>query len=122
MSTWTPEELAAIGEAVEVQVASVRGDGTLTKPRIVWVVRDGDEIYLRSVNGGDGAWYRSTRVRHEGRISAGGVERDIAFVDTTDANARVYAAYRSKYRGWGVGLERITRPLAAATTMRLDPR
>ncbi len=122
MSSWTPEDLAAIGEAVEVQVASVRGDGTLTKPRIVWVVRDGDEIYLRSVNGGDGAWYRSTRVRHEGHIRAASIERDIAFVDTTDANARIDAAYRSKYRSWPAAVDRITSPLAAATTMRLDPR
>jgi hypothetical protein len=122
MSSWTPEELTAIGDAVEVGIASLRRDGTLTRPRIVWAVRDGDEIYLRSVNGSDGAWYRSTRVRHEGRIRAGGIEHDIAFVDTTERNERVDAAYRSKYRGWGVGLDRITRPLAAATTMRLEPR
>lgn len=122
MNVWRPQELSAIGDTVEVEIASVRRDGTLTKSRIVWVVREGDAIYLRSVNGDQGTWYRSTRERHEGRISAGGLERDVAFVDVTEMNPQLDAAYRAKYNSWAVGLDRITRPLAAATTMRLDPR
>jgi len=47
---------------------------------IIWVVRDGDELYVRSANGRDSAWFRGVQVRHEGRIWAGGVEKDVTFV------------------------------------------
>jgi len=51
MTTWTSEELNKIGTAEELQIASLRRDGTLRKPVIIWVVRLGDDLYVRSVNG-----------------------------------------------------------------------
>jgi hypothetical protein len=36
---------------------------------------------VRSVNGRTAAWFRGTQVRHEGRIEAGGVAKDVKFVD-----------------------------------------
>ena len=63
MSAWTTDELARIGEAGETDIATCRADGTLRKPRIIWVVRLGDSLYVRSVNGPDAAWYRGTRTR-----------------------------------------------------------
>ena len=37
--------------AEELEIASLRSDGTLRNPRTIWIVRDGDDIYVRSVNG-----------------------------------------------------------------------
>jgi hypothetical protein len=51
MSTWTNDELKKIGTAEELQIASLRADGTLRKLVIIWVVRFGDDLYVRSVNG-----------------------------------------------------------------------
>jgi hypothetical protein len=45
------------------------------------MVRVGDDLYTRSVNGADAAWFRGTRVRHEGHVSAGGVDADVDFLD-----------------------------------------
>ena len=45
------------------------------KPVTIWVVRLGDDLYVRSVNGRTSAWFRGTQVRHEGHIQAGGVEQ-----------------------------------------------
>ena len=42
MTAWKSDELNRIGGAEEVRIASVRRDGTLRKPVIVWLVRDGD--------------------------------------------------------------------------------
>ena len=50
MSTWTPDELAHVGDA-ELRVASYRRDGTLRKYVIIWVAREGDDIYVRSAYG-----------------------------------------------------------------------
>jgi len=51
MNTWTNNELDKIGAAEELRIASLRRDGTLRNPVIIWVVRIGNEIYVRSVNG-----------------------------------------------------------------------
>jgi Uncharacterized protein conserved in bacteria (DUF2255) len=50
MAGWTSQDLAAIGEAEELKLASKRPDGTLRNPVTMWVVRRGDDFYLRSVN------------------------------------------------------------------------
>ena len=51
MTTWTSDELRKIETAEELEVASLRGDGTLRKPTPIWIVRVGDALYVRSVNG-----------------------------------------------------------------------
>ena len=57
MSRWTSSELDKIGTAEELGIASVRRDGTLSKPVTIWVVRTGDDLYVRSYKGGAGAWF-----------------------------------------------------------------
>jgi hypothetical protein len=79
MTSWTPEELARIDAEDELEIAARRRDDTLRKPVIIWVVRDADDLYVRSVNGPNAAWYRGTRARHEGRVQAGGVKKDVSF-------------------------------------------
>ena len=72
MTNWTKDELDEIGTADELEIASLRRDGTLRKPTPIWVVRIGDNVYVRSVNGQTSAWFRGAQVRHQGRIRAGG--------------------------------------------------
>ncbi len=85
MTAWTSDELTMIGAAEEMQIAPMRRDGTLRHPVTIWVVRHGDDLYVRSVNGRTSAWFRGAQVRHEGRIWAGGVEKDVAFATTSPA-------------------------------------
>ena len=51
MSGWAQIELDAIDAAQELTLASARGDGTLRRPVTMWVVRIGEGVYVRSVNG-----------------------------------------------------------------------
>src|ERR1700685_2225412 len=99
MTTWTSDELTAIGNADELQIAPIRDDGQLRNPVTIWVVRDGDDLYVRSYRGAGSSWFRGVQVRHEGRIRAGGVDKDVSFAQETDAgvNDHVDAAYRAKY-------------------------
>jgi hypothetical protein len=45
------------------------------------VVRVDEDVYVRSVNGRTSDWFRGTQRRHEGRIRAGGLEKDVTFVE-----------------------------------------
>jgi hypothetical protein len=121
---WTEDELERIAAAEELEIAPRRGDGTLRAPTTIWVVRVGDDLYVRSWRGPTGSWFRTAQQTHEGRISAGGVEKDVRFVDAgDDVDAAVDHAYRSKYRRYaGSYLEPMLRPQARATTLKLVPR
>ena len=68
----------------------------MRKPRIVWVVRLGDSLYVRSVNGPDAVWYRGVRTSMQGHIKAGGVDEDITAVDVDHALDDALDAYRTK--------------------------
>ena len=80
MTGWTSEELDRIGTAQELEVAALRADGTLRQPVTIWVVREGDDLYVRSWRGRSGAWYRGVQERHQGHIRAGGVDKDVDVV------------------------------------------
>ena len=124
MTNWTSNERNKIGSAEELQIASLRRDGTLRKPVIIWVVRVGDELYVRSYKGRTAAWFRGVWVRHEGRIWPGGVEKDVTFVEETDSsiNDQIDAAYRAKYRRYPQYVAPMLTPEVRATTIKLVPR
>jgi hypothetical protein len=122
MTAWTNEELTRIGTAEELQIAPRRRDGTLRKPRTIWVVRHGDDLYVRSVNGRTSAWFRGAQVRHEAHIRAGGVDKDVRLVETDDLNDQIDAAYRAKYRRYAANIiDTIVSPQARAATLQLVP-
>ena len=125
MTTWTRNELSRIGTAEELQIASLRRDGALRKPVTIWVVRVGEDLYVRSAYGHTSAWFRGTRVRHEGRIRAGGIDKEVAFVEEPDPdiNDQVDAAYHTKYRHYAASIiTSMVGPEIRSTTIKLVPR
>lgn len=122
MTAWTSDELSKIGAADELQIASQKRDSTLRNPVTIWVVRHGDDLYVRSVNGRTAAWFRGAQVRHEAHIRAGGVAKDIRLVETDDMNDEIDAAYRTKYRRYAASIiDAIISPQARAATLKLVP-
>jgi hypothetical protein len=122
MATWTSNELSTIGTAEAVWIAPLGRDGALRKPVIVWIVRVGDDVYVRSVNGRSAAWFRSVQARHEGRLRADGVEKNVTFSETEDQDDEIDAAYRTKYGRYPTIVPHILTPAARAATLKLMPR
>jgi hypothetical protein len=123
MATWSKDELATIGRADELQIAPRRIDESLRTRVTIWVVRVGDDLYVRSYKGRDGAWFRAVKARHDGHIRAGGVEKDVNFVEETDlgVNDQIDVAYRTKYRRSSSYVPPMISPEERATTLRLMP-
>lgn len=124
MTAWTSTELQKIGDAEELQIASLREDGSLSKPVIIWVVRVDDELYVRSVKGRGSGWFRGTQIRHAGRIRVGGVEKDVTFMEEGDPglNDQIDTLYRSKYRRYPQDVAPMVTSDVRATTLKLVPR
>jgi len=124
MTAWTNDELGKIGTADELQIASLRRDGTLRNPVTIWVVRVGDDLFVRAVKGPSGPWFRGAQTRHEGRIHAGGVEKEVSFVEESDSvvTEQIDAAYREKYRRYPKEyVDACVTPEARAATIKLVP-
>src|SRR5205807_8402292 len=126
MTSWTKNDLGRIGATDELQLTSFKEDGTLRKPVTIWVVRVGDDLYVRAYRGRETAWFRHIiQRRHEGRIGAGGVTKDVTFVDVSDdeaLNNKIDAAYQSKYQRYGATyVDPMIAPQARATTLKLVP-
>jgi hypothetical protein len=123
MATWTSDELKKIESADELRIAPLRRDGTQRKPVTIWVVRHGEDLYVRSAYGPTSAWFRGAEVRHEGHIRAGGVDKDVRFVAADgEVNDAIDAAYRAKYRRYpAVYVDHVVSPESRATTLKLVP-
>ncbi|WP_315098830.1 DUF2255 family protein [uncultured Cellulomonas sp.] len=123
MSTWTEDQLARVGEAEEVQLTSTRPDRSLRPYVTMWVVRAGDDLYVRSAYGATNPWFVRALASGRGRIRAGGVEQDVHFVAADPGvHAGIDAAYHTKYDRYGPAIVgTVVGPEAAAVTLRLVP-
>ena len=124
MKDWTPDEFKRIGAAEELEIAWLRKDGTRGKRVTIWVVGVSDGLYVRAYRGLRSGWYRSTQVRHAGRIWAGGIEKDVALEPGEPRlNDQIDAAYRTKYgRHDAQYVDPMVTEGARATTIKLIPR
>ena len=123
-SGWTPDELARVSRATELELTSRRPDGSYRPYVTIWVVVAADCLYVRSAYGWNNGWFQRALKSGGGRIRAAGVERDVAFEqpgpDVADA---VTAAYRSKYDRYGPSIVgTVISAEAVKSTLRLAPR
>lgn len=123
MTVWDAADLQRIGDAEELRISSRRPDGSLRPAVTIWhAVVDG-AVYVRSAHGPENGWFRRALRSGTGRISSGGVQKDVAFeLADPSAGDAVDAALHAKYDRFGAAYVRpITGPDAAATTLRVMP-
>jgi hypothetical protein len=123
VNSWSDDDLRRIGGADELQISSRRADGTLRPYVTIWVVREGDDLYVRSAYGANNGWFRRARASGTGRIRAGGAERDVTFAEAGPATGPALdAAYHAKYDRYGPSIVgTVVGEAVAGLTLRLSP-
>jgi hypothetical protein len=123
VAAWTDLELETMASEDEPELASERSDGSLREPVTIWMVRVGDDVFVRSVKGPEGPWFRGTRTVRRGRARAGDVERNVAFEDADRSRGEaIDGAYRDKYRRYASDIVgSVLTEQAKASTTRLVP-
>ena len=118
------ETLGLLDETAEVRIETRRDPDSPEHRTIVWVVVIGGEVFVRSVRGQKGRWYREISSHPEGALH---VEDDRIPVHATSATDEatvdaVSAAIRSKYEeSWPGPTAAMLRPEVLPTTLKLSP-
>lgn len=121
VTTWSSTDARAIAGAEEIGIATRRPDGTLRRPRIIWVVGDGDRLFVRSTNGRAADWFRGALSSMSGQLLAGGAF-DVVFTEAADADLPVVdAAYRAKYGRYAGIVDHLIEPGPRAATLQVHP-
>jgi hypothetical protein len=115
--------LRTLDQTEEVEIETSGDDGRRRRTTI-WVVVDGGTVYVRSVRGPAGRWYRELSARPDGVLHAAGLHLPVHAVGAADPAtvASVSQAYRRKYeRNWPRETASMLREHTLPTTLRLEP-
>ncbi len=126
MAVWKPDRLAAIESAHELEITTVRPDGTLRPWVPIWVVRAGADVYVRTWQLRETGWFGHATRLGRARVRLPGFEADVAVTEVGAGDAPLRAAvdraYGQKYgAGDGGSVGRMTGEEAAASTLQLTP-
>jgi len=123
--TWTPAELTEIDAEDELRIASRRADGSLRREVIIWMVRVGDDVYVRAAHGAETGWNKRAHAAGAGHVRVGSVVvRDAVFEPVgTTLEREITAAYDAKYDGKYPRqyIDPVVSPESIPTTLRIVP-
>ena len=118
------ETLDLLDERREVHLETRREEGSATHRTILWVVVVSGEVYVRSVRGPKGRWYREISAYPAGALQVDDSRIPVRAAPATDppTTEAVSDAYRIKYEpDWPGPKAAIVRPDALPTTLKLSP-
>ena len=124
MESWNKDELRRLADTDDLHIAPFREDGvTYGTPTWIWsVVVDGN-LFARAYNGTASSWYKAALRQKAGRITAGGIKRDVRFTRADDTLAtRIDEAYKAKYASSPYLAPMIGNKARAATVVILPAR
>lgn len=99
MAHWNSEELTRIAAPEMFDLSAQLEDGTTPKTVGIWAVAVDGRLFVRSYTGLEGKWYAPALASLRGRVSAGGVSKEVRFARVIDeaTNAAIDAEYLRKY-------------------------
>jgi hypothetical protein len=120
MANFDQETLRKLHDCQEVTIRTTKHPGS---PVIIWVVVSGTEVFVRSVRGAKGRWYRDLATGGAATLEFNGEQVAVQAVPTTDALSieRASQKFLLKYQSSPYAAS-IVRPEVLETTLRLDPQ
>jgi hypothetical protein len=114
--------LRHVGDEQEIIIGFQRPDGSWGSTP-VWDVRVGDDIFVRSMTGARGGWYRRLLDNPDGEVRDGEHVHRVHAEAVSDSKtvAAVTEAYATKYAG-SPYLPPLVDRESANSTLRLTPR
>ena len=123
MSAWAKDELRKIAETDDLHISPFREDGkTYGTPTWIWSVVVNDALYVRAYNGQKSSWYQAAMRQKAGRITAGGMAKEVTFEAGDGGNSDgIDDAYRAKYKTSSY-LKAMIGATARSATVKIVPR
>jgi hypothetical protein len=120
MTTFDQETLLKLHDCKEVAIRTTKPPGSAV---IIWIVVSGTNVFVRSVRGAKGRWYRDLATGGPATLEFNGEQLAVQAVPATDADSteRASQEFLSKYRSSPYAAS-IVRPEVLETTLRLDPQ
>jgi hypothetical protein len=114
------ETLQLLDETQEVRIETRRDEDAPVHRTIIWVVTVDGDVFVRSVRGDRGRWYREVSANPSAALHVGDRRIPVRAVPVTDEPTvgAVSDAYRSKYGRWAPGS---TQAMLRHETLRLEP-
>ena len=102
---------------------SIRTEKHPESPVVIWVVVAGDEVFVRSVRGGKGRWYRDLATGGSATLEFAGRRLEVQALPASDADSitRASREYLRKYQPSPYA-QAMVKPEVLPTTLRLEPR
>jgi hypothetical protein len=113
--------LQHLADVQEISIGFRRPNGT-TGSTPVWVVQVDGDIFVRSMNGPAGGWYRRLRANPDGEVRDDGHVHPVHAEPVVDATTldEVTRAYATKYAA-SPYVQALLDEQAAGATLRLEP-
>ena len=118
------ETLRLLDETREVRIETRRDGDSPEHRTIIWVAVVEGEVFVRSVRGERGRWYREISSNPEGALHVEEHRIPVRAAPTTEVATvdAVSAAFRSKYQQSSpASTEAMVRPETLPTTLKLSP-
>jgi hypothetical protein len=118
------ETLHLLDETDEVRIETRRDADSPIHRTIVWVIVVEGEVFVRSVRGARGRWYREISSNPEGALHVGERRIPVRATPAADETAVDAAseAYSNKYEeAWPGPTAAMLRPDVLPTTLKLSP-
>jgi hypothetical protein len=114
------DTLALIDKTGEVDIETRSQKGS-THSVPIWVVVDGEDVFIRAVRGPTSRWYRELTAR-PGALVVKGQRLPVRAIAASDSDSvkRTSDGLRKKYRK-GPSLDSMLVPAVLPTTLRLEP-
>ena len=122
--TFDAETLRLLDETKEVRIETRREGDSPEHRTIIWVVVVEGEVFVRSVRGQRGRWYREISSNPEGALHVHNDRLPVRAASATEEATvdAVSAAFKSKYQQSSpASTEAMVRPETLPTTLKLSP-